>query len=72
METPKPPEFSQIHQTKKKPVKIWSNPPEIHQKLRARQKYFLPARQLSNLPEFPKSGGENRHLATLAASILLV
>jgi hypothetical protein len=43
----------------------WSNPPEIRQKLAARQKYFLPASQLSNLPELCKSGGENRHLATL-------
>jgi hypothetical protein len=43
----------------------WSNPPEIRQKLGVRQKYFLPARRLSNPPEFCKSGGENRHLATL-------
>jgi hypothetical protein len=28
----------------------------------------LTARQLSNLPEFPKSEGENRHLATLVAA----
>jgi hypothetical protein len=32
------------------------------------QKYFLPARRLSNPPEFCKSGGENRHLATLASA----
>jgi hypothetical protein len=44
----------------------WSNPPEIRQKLGVNQKYFLPARQLSNRPEFCKSGGENRHLATLS------
>jgi hypothetical protein len=43
----------------------WSNPLEIHRKLGARQKYFLPARQLSNPPELSKSGGKNRHLATL-------
>jgi hypothetical protein len=43
----------------------WSNPPEIRQKLAVRQKYFLPARRLSNPPEFCKSGRENRHLATL-------
>jgi hypothetical protein len=36
--------------------------------LGACQKYFLTARQLSNLPEFPKSEGENRHLATLVAA----
>jgi hypothetical protein len=46
-------------------IQNWSNPPEIRQKLRVRQKYFLPARQLSNPPELSKSGGENRHLATL-------
>jgi hypothetical protein len=45
-------------------VQIWSNPSEIRQKLEARQKYFLPARQLSNPPEFLKSGGEIRHPAT--------
>jgi hypothetical protein len=46
-------------------VQSWSNPPEIRQKLGTRQKYFLPARQLSNPPELSKSGGENRQLATL-------
>jgi hypothetical protein len=46
-------------------VQKLSNPPEICQKLGTRQKYFLPARQLSNPPELLKSGGENRHLATL-------
>jgi hypothetical protein len=46
----------------------WSNPPEIRQKLGVRQKYFLTARRLSNPPAFGKSGGENRHLATLIAS----
>jgi hypothetical protein len=50
---------------KSKPVQNWSNPPEIRQKLGTCQKYFLPARQLSNPPELSKSGGENRHLATL-------
>jgi hypothetical protein len=39
-------------------VKSATNPPTY-------QKYFLPARQLSNLPELSKSGGENCHLATL-------
>jgi hypothetical protein len=43
----------------------WSNPPEIRQKLGVRQKYFLPARQLSNPPELSKSVGENRHPAPL-------
>jgi hypothetical protein len=32
----------------------WANPPEIRQELGARKKYFLPARQLSNPPEFSK------------------
>jgi hypothetical protein len=53
---------------KNKPVQNWSNPPEIRQKLGTRQKYFLPARQLSNPPELSKSGGENRHLATLQST----
>jgi hypothetical protein len=30
------------------------------------QNYFMPVRRLSNPPELCKSGGENRHLATLA------
>jgi hypothetical protein len=34
----------QIRQTKTNPCKIGQNPPEIRQKLGARQKYFLPAR----------------------------
>jgi hypothetical protein len=40
--------------------------------LETRQKYFLPARQLSNPPELSKSGGENRHRATLRLSCLKV
>jgi hypothetical protein len=47
----------------------WSIPPEIHQKLGTCRKYFLPARQLSNPPELSKSGGENRHLATLEPDV---
>jgi hypothetical protein len=43
---------------KNKPVQNWSNPPEIRQKLRTRQKYFLPVRRLSNPPEFSNSGGD--------------
>jgi hypothetical protein len=34
----------QIRQTKTNPCKIGQDPPEIRQKLGARQKYFLPAR----------------------------
>jgi hypothetical protein len=34
----------QIRQTKTNLCKIGQNPPEIRQKLEARQKYFLPAR----------------------------
>jgi hypothetical protein len=51
----------QTRQTKTNPCKIG----QIRQKLGVRQKYFLPARRLSNQPEFCKSGGENHHLATL-------
>jgi hypothetical protein len=59
--TPKPPDPPD----RDKPMQNWSNPPEIRQKLGARQKSFLPARRLSIPPELSKSGGENRHLATV-------
>jgi hypothetical protein len=58
---------ARIRQTKPKPCKIG----QIRQKLAVRQKYFLPARRLSNPPEFCKSGGENRHLATLLNTMQL-
>jgi hypothetical protein len=61
IETQNPPDL----QDKKTPLQNWSIPPQIRQKLKTHQKYFLPARQLSNLPELSKSGGENCHLATL-------
>jgi hypothetical protein len=38
--------------------------------LGAYQKYILPAKRLSNLPEFPRSGGKHRYLATLALARL--
>jgi hypothetical protein len=58
---------ARIRQTETNPCKIG----QICQKLGVRQKYFLPARRLSNSPEFCKSDGENRHLATLRHLALL-
>jgi hypothetical protein len=66
METPKPPEFRQIHQTKISLHRI----EQIRQKLGDRQKYFLPARRISNPPECSKSGGQISHLATLAGACI--
>jgi hypothetical protein len=53
---------ARIRQTKPKPCKIG----QIRQKsARNWQSARNIARRLSNPPEFCKSGGENRHLATL-------
>jgi hypothetical protein len=62
--TQKAPESAKQKQTHAKLVKSARNPPEIGclpEIFFARQT----ARRLSNPPEFYKSGGENRHLATL-------
>jgi hypothetical protein len=55
-----PARIRQIRQPKTNPCKIG----QIRQKLGVRQKYFLPARQLSNLPEF-SNADLYRHFCTI-------
>jgi hypothetical protein len=61
IETRNPPDLPDKKTPFAELVKSATNPPE----LKTHQKYFLPARQLSNPPELSKSGEENCHLATL-------
>jgi hypothetical protein len=51
MATLKPPEFRQIRQIKMRLCRIG----QIRQKMGVCQKYFLPARRLSNPPELSKT-----------------
>jgi hypothetical protein len=59
---------ARIRQTTTNPCKIGQIRQKFRQKLGVCQNYFLPFRPLSNPPEFFRSGGENRHLATLASN----
>jgi hypothetical protein len=65
IKAPKPPESARSAKQKKthtKLVKSARNPPEIG----SPPEIFFARQMTFNPPEFCKSGGENRHLATLA------